>query len=759
LWDLFGGLKVNSKIRSLHAATRQPDTYCDHFAGGLGFLSSLCMSKKSQARAPAVSPPPEPNAFLARSGILLAGIIIVFAALAAYHNSFTGSFMADDYDGIVDNATIRHWASALSPPSDTTTGGRPLFNLTFALNYALGGLNPWGYHAFNLLVHALAGLTLFGIVRRTLASRLITRGFQISDLKSKRVEGPATAQSEILGGTPTTVLALAVAVIWVVHPLLTQTVTYISERAESLMGLFYLLTLYCFVRSTDETGERREAIGERPEAGRQNPDATQHLSSRPLPLASRLWQTASIFACLLGALCKETIVTAPVLVLLYDRTFVAGSFRAAWRLRWRYYLGLAVVWLLLARLMIGLKQRGAGFNEGVSWWHYALTSCRSVVLYLKLATWPHPLVFDYGSKAIIVQHAAEIVPQAMILAALLASTAIALWRWPAVGFAGAWFFIILSPTSSVVPVAFQPIAEYRVYLSLAAVVALVVVGLSCLIGRRSLILFAAMAVGLGWLSVRRNEDYRSELAILGDTVAKQPDNARAHNNLGLVLTHITGGETDAVVECEMAVRLEPDSPGYHIELGSALANIPGRQPEAIAEYQAALRIKPDSAEAHNNLAMSLEAMGNTSAAIAEYKAALKINPASAWTHNNLGILLSSIPGRLPDAILEYETALKIDPGMFVTRCKLAGSLAQQGSYDAAREQFDEALKLKPDYADGHVGLGVMLAKTGQLDAAIAQFETALQLEPGNPSAQKDLALAQSMRQKGRGPDSDEKPAR
>jgi tetratricopeptide (TPR) repeat protein len=738
---------------------------------------ALSMSKESRGRAATsakasaasgVSPPSEPNAFLARRGILLAGGIIVLAALAAYHNSFVGSFMADDYDGIVANPTIRHWASALSPPSDTTTGGRPLFNLTFALNYALGGMNPWGYHAFNLLVHALAALTLFGIVRRT----LLRQGYGGPALREHSTfnvqhstslecgRGALTPRATQMRGegTPPTLLALAVAVIWVVHPLLTQTVTYISERAESLMGLFYLLTLYGFIRGVEcRSGFTPDMSGMNPDLhGSQLSPSRRSFSEGG---SSRLWATASVATCILGVLTKETIVTAPVMVLLYDRTFVAGSFREAWRLRWRYYLGLAISWLLLAHQMIGLKQRGAGFNEGVSWWHYALTSCRSVVLYLKLAVWPHPLVFDYGSKAIIVQHATEIVPQALILAALLAGTAIALWRWPAAGFAGAWFFIILSPTSSVVPVAFQPIAEYRVYLSLVAVVAVVVLGLYGLMGRRSLILFAAMAVGLGWLSVRRNEDYRSELAILSDTVAKQPDNARAHNNLGLVLTHLPGREADAVAECEVAVKLEPDSAGYHTELGSALANIPGRQDEAIAEYQAALRIKPDSAEAHNNLAMSLEAMGNTSAALAEYRAALKINPASAWTHNNLGILLASIPGRLPDAILEYQAALKIDPAMFVTRFNLANSLAQQGRYADASGQFDEVLKLKPDDTDGHIGLGVMLAKMGQWDAAIAQFDIALQLEPGNPSAQKDLALAQSMRQKNRDSDASAKPAR
>jgi tetratricopeptide (TPR) repeat protein len=445
------------------------------------------------------------------------------------------------------------------------------------------------------------------------------------------------------------------------------------------------------------------------------------------------------------------IVTAPVMVLLYDRTFVAGSFREAWRSRWRYYLGLVATWLLLADLMINLNRRGAGFNEGVPWWQYALTSCRSVLLYLKLALWPHPLVFDYGSKAIMVKHAAEILPQALVLAALLAGTAIALWRWPTIGFWGAWFFVTLAPTSSVVPVAFQPIAEYRAYLASAAVVAFIVFALYACLGRRSLIVFAVVAVGLGWLTAQRNEDYRSELALLTDTVAKCPANARAHNNRGLVLSHIPGREAEAVAECEAAVKLEPDTAGYHIELGSALQNTPGHQREAMAEYQTALRLKPDSAAAHNNLGLVLQDMGNVSDAVAEYRAALKVDPNYAWAHNNLGALLAEMPGRLSDAMTEYETAIKIDPTMFMSRCNLANLFSRQGRYTDAREQYEAALKLKPDYADGHVGLGVMLVETGRWDEALAEFETALKIQPDNSAAQKDLAMAQIMRQKSRAP--------
>lgn len=257
--------------------------------------------------------PTQPSGSVSRWAVFLAGAILVLAALAAYHNSFSGPFIWDDLLSITDNPTIRHFGSALSPPNDVGVGGRPIGNLTLALNYALGGTEVWGYHAFNLLIHTLAGLTLFGIVRRTLQRPVLNERF----------------------GTFALPLALAVAVIWTVHPLQTEAVTYITQRYESMMGLFYLLTLYCFVRSVESAAPAK-------------------------------WQILSVVACLLGVMSKEIIVTAPVMVLLYDRTFVAGSFLEAWRRRWRYYLGLASMWLLLVPLLTGVHQRSAGFGLGVT---------------------------------------------------------------------------------------------------------------------------------------------------------------------------------------------------------------------------------------------------------------------------------------------------------------------------------------------------------------------------------------------------------
>jgi len=162
--------------------------------------------------------------------ILLAAGLIVLAAVAAYHNSFAGIFLMDDVDAIVANRTIRQlWPiwEVLSPPCNgETVGGRPLLNLTLAINYAVSGLDVWSYHAVNLVIHIAAALLLLGILRRTFLAPALRDRF----------------------GSAATPLALASALLWAVHPLQTESVTYIVQRAESLMGFCYLLTLYCVIR-------------------------------------------------------------------------------------------------------------------------------------------------------------------------------------------------------------------------------------------------------------------------------------------------------------------------------------------------------------------------------------------------------------------------------------------------------------------------------------------------------------------------------
>jgi tetratricopeptide (TPR) repeat protein len=349
-----------------------------------------------------------------------------------------------------------------------------------------------------------------------------------------------------------------------------------------MMGLFYLLALYAAVRCG--TSER---------AGR--------------------WAAATVAATLLALGCKEVAVSIPITVLLYDRAFLAGSFREAWRRRWGMYMGLAAAWLLFGVLLVCSSGRShwAGYGLPVTWIEYARTQFGVILHYLRLTFWPSPLVLDYHWP--VARTAGEILPGAAAIGGLAAATAYALIRWPKWGFVGAWFFLILAPTSSVFPL--RDLAfEHRMYLPLAAVVTSVVMGGwaagQWLVRRRMISLPALQAVGgvlvtcagvaLAILTFERNADYRSDVSIWQDVVAKVPGNARAHNNLGTALAKY-GRLEDAIAHCRTAVAKCPDYAEAHGNLGLALAR-GGYVDEAIAQYRQALKIKPDDFHVMNNLA-------------------------------------------------------------------------------------------------------------------------------------------------------------
>jgi len=580
----------------------------------------------------------------------IAAVLVLAAGTAAiYSGTFAVPFLWDDIDAIVNNFTIRHWwplGPVLLPPLDTGVGGRPLINLSYALNYAFGGTAVFGYHAVNLLIHVLAAAVLFALVRRTLQLPSVAGRF----------------------GSAATPLALAISALWAWHPVQTEAVTYVTQRAESLMGLFYFLTLYSFVRYAGPT---------------------KH---------SIRWDWLCVLSCLAGVGSKEVMVTAPVMVLLFDRTFVSGSFAAAWRRHRSLYLSLAVTWLLLAFLLSGLNQRAAGFGLGVTAWTYALTESGVIVHYLLLALWPHPLVFDHQVN--IATRLSQVWPYASVIALLLAGTLVLLRRKPAAGFLAAWFFLILAPTSSLVPLAGQPMAEHRVYLPLASIVAAAVLSAYLRAGRRCLWIFGLVAVGLGVASVVRNRDYASERAIWSDTVAKDPSNPRAHNNLGNALLDLNSPEElpRAIAELETALQLSPDFARAHNNLGLAWSRVPGRSNEAIAQYQAALRLNPDYAEAHLNLGNAWFAVPDRlDDSIGEYQQAVRLNPRLAEAHYDLGTAWWKVPGRLGDSIAQYEEAVRLKPDFAAARYNLAlGLLNVPGGANEAKAQLEAVLRLQPD---------------------------------------------------------------
>jgi len=670
-------------------------------------LSRVRSSKKSRSQLPArprgpqtTAPsrkPPADEPRKASAGFdprTLLAVLMVAAGIIAYFNSFEGKLVFDDEKHITDNAQI----VSVFPLSETLKGRRPMVDLSLAINRHFdlmdGKLDLRGFHAFNLCIHLLAGLMLFGIIRRT-----ILRG---------RFSEPVQAAAPWF--------ALAVGVIWIVHPLQTQSVTYLIQRGESMAGLCYLLVLYFVLR-----GE----------------------GSKFAPA----WYIGAVIACAVGAGCKATIVTAPFVVLIYDRVFLSKSFTELFRRRWALYAGLVAACFVLAlcgvlRGILRTNATGAtvGFSVvDVSSWEYLISQPGVIAYYVRLTLWPHPLCLDYNWP--IAKTPVDVLGPGLVMIPLIAGTIWGFVRKPWVGFVGAWFFIILAPTSSFIPIK-DLLFEHRMYLSLAAVivilVALVYRGLLYLCEHRLLdkggrqafavVLVLAAVVPLTYGTIRRNEDYHDALGMWHDVIVKSPENHRAYLGYGTAIfalgekakaarDMVTAGQHFAAAESafQTAVGLKATYGDAWYNLGNAL-NENGKRIEAIDAYRKSMRHKAKNAKAYYNLANVFKNLAREEKdpsryeeAVTEYETAIRIDPKHIRAHVNLGNTLKVL-GRYDEAIAMYKRALKINYQHANTHHNLGDAYFLQERYTEAKGEFELAIEYNPNHSHAKRGLETTLAR-------------------------------------------------
>lgn len=624
---------------------------------------------------------------------------IVAATSAAYYTSFRGAFLLDDYAHLADDRFADPW-----PPWPLLTGPRPVVDLSLALNYAISGIEPWSFHAFNLAVHIAAALTLFGLVRRSLVRTV-----------KDRPDAVATG------------VAACAAILWAVHPLNTQAVTYIIQRGESMMGLLYLLTLYCLVRGAD--------------------------SSRSLA-----WYVCAVVACALGMATKAVMVTAPVVALLFDRAVLAPNWREVLQRRWPVHLALAATWGVLWWLGVfsGVLETSpeagstVGFGVGaVTPAQYALTQPAVILHYLRLSFWPHPFCLDYSDWPIAVSAADAAVPVLAVLLLLIA--AFALWlRSPMLGFPALAFFILLAPTSSFIPI--QDMAfEHRMYLPLAAIVSLVVVGLWKWVSlraswRRPAIAVAmAVIVALSAATWTRNKLYADAVEMWRDVVKKRPNNARAHNNLAIALRD-QADPTEALEHLGRALSLAPHSAKLHVNVAEQLSR-KGLYEEVAEHYRRAAELQPGLAIAHYNLANCLyKNLGRPDEAIAAYRETQKRDPAFLEAYIMLGNLFAD-QGRDEEAVEEFRTAIAAagaaakpaDPFTLAkAHYNLGNSLARNGRNDLALLEYEQALRLNPQHYEAQYGIGYAHTRMEHPIEAVAAYRAALAIKPDYGPAREAL---------------------
>jgi tetratricopeptide (TPR) repeat protein len=618
----------------------------------------------------------------------------VLACVLVYARSFGGPFIFDDLTSIPDNPNIRRlWPITvpLSPPPELgALGGRPLVSLSFAVNYALGGLDVRGYHALNLALHVLSTLLLWRIAARSLAS-------------------PALLGRH--GGEGT---AFAIALLWGVHPLLSEPVTYIVQRTELMMGAFYLSTLYCALRAWTDPRPQR-------------------------------WQVAAVAASALGMACKEPMVSAPIMVVLHDLAFRGRPAREVLRERGRFYMALAASWLVLVAILAGGAQmKGAlGGIGNISSFEYLRIQARAIPHYLRLAIWPHPLTiaYDWGIPSVLAA-----LPFGLLVLALLAASVWAVRAGrPWLGFLGAWFFLILAPTSSVLPLHTEPIAERRMYLPLAAVVALVVVLVRGLLvrvapaGRMRLAgaaLTGAAAVALGATTFARVLDYRTVLSIWEDALRKSPRSTTVRNNLGNAYA-FAGNLDKALEHYREAVRLNPNHPLAFYNIGFTLVH-QDKNAEAVAPLEEAIRIRQADADSQYILGRALSNSGRPAEGLPHYEIALQLKPADGEIRRDYASALLAV-GRYPDAAYHFREALRTRPADQGAHSRLGNALANMGQIPAAVASYEEALRLSPRDARTRNNLASAFVRMGRVPDALENFRHAIRDDPKYPLAHYNLA--------------------
>ncbi len=626
------------------------------------------------------------RALTLRSNHLWSLLLIVAAALLVYSNAFHAPFQLDEELYLRDNPFVSQPGVGLpkDPELRKTVIQRTVGYLTFALNYRLNGLRVEGFHVFNIAVHLLNAVLVYLLVMLTFKT-------------------PRLATSSI--GARSGLISLFAGLLFAVHPLQTEAVTYIMQRLASLAAFFYLLSLVLYVRwrtsGEEQAGDRGAGVSfRRAHAG---------------------WFWWSFFSAILAMKTKENAVTLPVTIFLYELVFFRGPARE--RLRRLLPFGAALLIVPLTTLILVRGSSMAALtqsNETIpwTWWSYLLTQVRVLVTYFRLLVWPVGQTFMYDYPVLTSWSSPGVLPS-LLLHAVLLGTGPVLLRMSArkdpalriIAFGIFWFYITLFVESGLVPL---PLAccEYRVYLPSVGFFIALLTGCFLLQAtvpsrlplRALVVLLSSLAVASGAAAYQRNGLLNDNIALWEDTVRKSPNKAKAHNNLGTFYAR------------------------------------KDRLGEAEREFRTTLRLKPDADSTRHNLINVLLRQNKLDEAAAEQKKFEQNFPKDVdpvHVHTRLGDLYAQ-RGALRQAAGEYEAVLKLKPDDLEVRYDLANALAQNGDHAAAVREYREVLRRDPGHIGAHNNLAGVYAQLRRFKDAQKELNEVLRLDPNHEDARYNL---------------------
>jgi len=640
-----------------------------------------------------------------RQGLVI--LLFVILGFLIYSNTVKSPFYFDDVPNIRRNPNIRltrlTFKDIRKAAFESPCPNRPIANVSFALNYYVHKYNVVGYHVTNIIIHILTGIFLYLLLKTTLC---------ISTKKWDQSLNPPIPQS-----LNPPIISFFSALLWLVHPIHTQSVTYVVQRMNSMAAMFYVLSFLLYVR------------------GRL---VTENQKSWP-------WLAGCALAGMLALGSKEIAATLPFFILLYEWYFFQNLSTAWLKRHLPYIIGALILLGVLTFVYFGtnpLQGLLSGYrHRGFTLTERALTQFRVVVYYIVLLVYPHPSRLNLDHDFPLSHSLIDPITTLLSMGAIIGAVGLAIYiakKEPLLSFCMLWFLGNLAIESSVIGL--EIIFEHRTYLPSMFLLTGIVV-LACRLVKRKWPIVAILSPCVILLCLgtyERNNIWSDPLNFSEDSAQKAPDKARPQNTAGAVLLG-EGKYSEAIAHFRKALQIDPHfAPAYN-NLGLALAQ-EGKVDEAIFHYTRALQLRPGDATAHYGLGIVFSQKGELNKALEHFSEAVRIDPDHGKAHNRLGHALAE-RGELAKAIAHFSEAVRIQPDSENAHYNLAVALAGRGKADEAISHYRKALKLDPEYAEAHNNLGISLAGQGKLEEAIAHFSEAVRIRPDFSEAKNNLRRA------------------
>ena len=575
--------------------------------------------------------------------LLLQVVAFLVFGILIYSNTFQNTFHFDDDPSIAQNYALRDISNISAIWNFWPT--RFIAYLSFALNYHLHKFSLFGWHLVNIIVHIFAGLCLWWLMQLSFATPLL------KDTNLSRQKN---------------LVSFFAALLFLAHPIQTQGVTYVVQRAVSLATLFYLASLCLYVKA--RLSEKRSAI----------------------------YYSGSLIVAVLAMFTKEMSITLPFAILLYEFCFLSKEEGVNWK-----YLAPVLATLLIIPLVMfftgsvnfGEFRKVSEGPPGISSLEYLITEFRVIMTYLRLLIVPLNQNLDYDYAISKTFFNLPVLLSFLAIAAIFGFALRMFKKYRLVSFGIFFFFLTLIPESSLIPIK-DVIFEHRLYLPMAGFSIFLVGSFYYFFENKrqglKIPLLSIMVIFCGLLTFSRNYIWKDEFSLWNDTIRKSPYKARPYHNRALAYQNIKGYAA-AIEDYNMAIKLKPDFAEAYINRGVSYRNLKDYN-QAIADFSEAIKLKANSSEAYNNRANIFAVEQKFDMAFADFNQALNLDPKFAEAYCNRGLAYMHT-GDFDKAVADFNKAIELNPNEPVFYYPRAYTYLKMQKYDLAWLDVRKAQKL------------------------------------------------------------------